>query len=75
MLFVNVAVIYLFFFFFLFICFIVLRIKLNSDNHLTHLSLLSPKETLANSVEPDQTPQNAASNQGLHCLHLIKEFL
>ena len=27
------------------------------------------KGTLANSVEPDQTPQNAASGQGLHCLH------
>ena len=23
---------------------------------------------LANSVDPDQTPQNAASDQGLHCL-------
>ena len=27
------------------------------------------KRTLANSVDPDQTPQNAASDQGLHCLH------
>ena len=25
--------------------------------------------TLANRVDPDQTPQNAASDQGLHCLH------
>ena len=24
-------------------------------------------QTLANSVDPDQTPQNAASDQGLHC--------
>ena len=24
--------------------------------------------TLANSADPDQTPQNAASGQGLHCL-------
>ena len=24
----------------------------------------------ANSVDPDQTPQNAASDQGQHCLHL-----
>ena len=30
---------------------------------LTHLCLAS----LANSVDPDQTPQNAASGQGLHC--------
>ena len=27
------------------------------------------KMELANSVVPDQTSQNAASNQGLHCLH------
>ena len=25
--------------------------------------------TFANSVDPDQTPKNAASDQGLHCLH------
>ena len=24
--------------------------------------------TLANSADPDKTPQNAASDQGLHCL-------
>ena len=28
------------------------------------------KETLANSVDPDQTPPNAASDQGLHCLRI-----
>ena len=33
------------------------------------------KGTLANSVDPDQTQQNAASDQGQHCLHLIREFL
>ena len=27
------------------------------------------KGTLANSVDPDQIPQNATSDQGLHCLH------
>ena len=27
----------------------------------------------ANSVDPDQTPQIAASDQGLHCLHLGQE--
>ena len=31
--------------------------------------------TLANSVDPDQTPQSAASDQGLHCLHYEHEFL
>ena len=33
------------------------------------------KETLANSVDPDQTPQNAASDLGLQCFHLIQGFL
>ena len=27
------------------------------------------RETLANSVDPDQMPQNAASDQDLCCLH------
>ena len=30
---------------------------------------------LTNIVDPDQTPQNAASDQGLHCLHSVQEFL
>ena len=29
--------------------------------------------TLANSADPDQTPQNAASDQGLHCLLKLQE--
>ena len=29
----------------------------------------------ANSVELDETPQNAASHQGLHCLPLIQQIL
>ena len=29
------------------------------------------KEYLANSADPDQTPQNAASDQGLHCLQIV----
>ena len=29
--------------------------------------------TLANIANPDQTPQNAASDQGLHCLLILKE--
>ena len=29
------------------------------------------KGTLSNSADPDQTPQNAASNQGLHILHTV----
>ena len=29
--------------------------------------------TLANSAKPDQTPQNATSDQGLHCLLKLQE--
>ena len=42
--------------------------------YLTHLT--SPiNGTFANIVDPDQTPQNAASDQCLHCLHYVQEFL
>ena len=30
---------------------------------------------LANSIDPDQTPQNEATDQGLHCLHGVQKFL
>ena len=30
------------------------------------------REIVANNVDPDQTPQNAASDQGLHCLPFIQ---
>ena len=33
------------------------------------------RQICASSVEPDQTPPNAASNLGLHCLHLILQSL
>ena len=33
------------------------------------------RQTWANSVDPDQTLQNATSDQGLHCLSLIQLFL
>ena len=32
------------------------------------------RPALANSVVPDQTPQNAASDLGQHCLQLIQQF-
>ena len=35
---------------------------------LTHLCLASSKKALANSVDPDETPHDAASHQGLRCL-------
>ena len=43
--------------------------------NLTHLRLVSTKGTLANSGDPDQMPQNAASDQGLHCLHLVRVYI
>ena len=33
------------------------------------------RQAWANSVDPDQTPQNAASDQGLRCLSLNQQFL
>ena len=32
------------------------------------------RQVLANSVDPDQMPQNAASDQGLHNLPLIQQY-
>ena len=37
--------------------------------NLTHLSLASYNGTSANHVEPDQTPQNAASDQVLQFVY------
>ena len=34
----------------------------------------SDRQAWANSVDPDQTPRSAASDQGLHCLPLIQQF-
>ena len=36
---------------------------------LTHLCLVSNEMDIGNSVDTDQMLQNAASDQGLHCLH------
>ena len=34
----------------------------------------SNKQASAYSVDPDQTPQNVTSNQGLHCSPFIQQF-
>ena len=34
----------------------------------------SERHVCVNSVDPDQTPQNAASDQGLHCLPPTHQF-
>ena len=38
-------------------------------DQITHLWQRPVKGAKANSVDPDQTSQNVASDQGLHCLH------
>ena len=38
---------------------------------LTHCSRETVKGYLANSADPDQMLQNAASDQGLHCLQIV----
>ena len=40
--------------------------------HIFTLSIQT--QAWANSVDPDQMMQNAASDQGLHCLELILRF-
>ena len=37
--------------------------------------MFSDRQAWANSVDPDEMPQDAASHQGLHCLPLIQQFL
>ena len=44
------------------------------NKYLSHLSLASFLVTAANSVEPDQTPQNVAFDQVLHCFLTERTF-
>ena len=37
--------------------------------------MYSDRKARANSVDPDEMPQNVASHLGLHCLPLIQQFL
>ena len=39
------------------------------------LSINWDRQACANNEDPDQLPQNAASDQGLHCLVLIRHIL
>ena len=41
---------------------------------LPYLLYVFGQTAWANSLDPDQTPQNAASDQGLHCLPLTQLF-
>ena len=50
----------------------------NSDKELCQHRIdrmYSDRQDLANSVDPDETPLNAASHQGLHRLPFILQFL
>ena len=38
---------------------------------IIYIMYLSVRQAWANKVDPDQMPQNAAYDQGLHCLPLI----
>ena len=38
-------------------------------------SMYLDRQVRANSVDPDEMPQNAASHKGLHCLPVIQQFL
>ena len=44
-----------------------------TDYHIYHK--YSDRQAWANSVDPDEMPQNVASHQGLHYLPLIQQFL
>ena len=37
--------------------------------------IYSDRQARANSIDPDEIPQNAASHQGLHCLPQIQQLL
>ena len=43
--------------------------------YLTHCSRETSKMVTGNSADPDQMPHYAASDQGLHCLQIILQFL
>ena len=50
-----------------------LMTSFNESYRIYHMSLDRP--AWASSIDPDETPQKAASHLGLHCLPLIQQFL
>ena len=48
-------------------------ITLGSYRHYRNILKYWDRQAWANSVDPDQTPQNAASDQGLHFLPFIQQ--
>ena len=55
--------------------FIVLFTIFDFHVPVPYLQYLFGQTARANSVDSDETPQNAASHQDLHCLPLIHQFL
>ena len=49
--------------------------KFSLKNKILYLPYVYRQTAWANGVDPDETPQNAASHQGLHCMPLIQQFL
>ena len=49
--------------------------KYDKDKDYRIYHIYSDRQAWANSLDPDETPQNAASHLGLHCLPLIKQLL
>ena len=39
------------------------------------MQIISKKGAFSNSIDTDETPQNAASHQGLHYLPYVKQIL
>ena len=47
----------------------------NNRHTVFTIIMYSNRQAWANSIDQDETPQNAASHLGLHCLPLIQQFL
>ena len=50
-----------------FIYSLAIHVTVTSECHVKKVVCKKKNDTLANRAEPDQTLQNAASDQGLHC--------
>ena len=48
-------------------------VAVTSECRVTRFICKTWTGTLANSADPDQTPQNAASDQSLHCLRKLQK--
>ena len=51
-----------------------MRVLLTQEFVSNNLIFDPLNEQLANTADPDQMPQNAASDQGFHCLQIVQSF-